>query len=397
MLLFIFIYFASVALAYPYTWKFENNPTQCQSLRVRIQGDWTSNPPYRLLLVPFGTWPAKYNGQQPAPQLFTFSAAENNSWTLDFQLRYPVDSQLVAVVGDVNGFATGGTSMPWTVRGSPDSSCLDNTWVAVNKWPHFYISTEWLYSCESTVISWKLPGSNIVGNAHFTALYPGGHSFNLTTSPNVSGLTTTDELGFRWTVPFRQDAQVMLVSGDDSSILAPGGLDTYTVRGIRSSSTADCPLDMPTRTPGIPAGGDPNIDLDQAQQDVSVHRPSINLAAIIGGIVSGLLLLNGVIVGIWFAIRKTKSQKAQQAGPRPTLDDDDGLSHIIDTGPIEPFIPMHQTSSQVNYVRHRDSEDKLLRPSVPTNTVELPPDYTPNHSLPPNSTSTLIASDLVPI
>jgi hypothetical protein len=57
----------------------------------------------------------------------------------------------------------------------------------------------------------------------------------------------------------------------------------------------------------------------------------------------------------------------------------------------------HQTSSQVHYVRHRDSEDKLLLPPLVMKTVELPPDYNSNRSLPSSSSSGLTASDLAPI
>ncbi|KAH8823216.1 hypothetical protein DL96DRAFT_266605 [Flagelloscypha sp. PMI_526] len=425
-----FFSLVSVAVAHPYTWKFENNPTQCKSLRVTIEGDLGS-PFYRLLLVPgFGAWPTKYQDRKAAPQVFNFPTVGNESRTLEFQLRYPAGAQIVAAVGDANGFATGGTSMPWTVRDSSDASCVDNTWTAVDKWPWFYLSTQQsVYSCEMTEISWNWPNPNITGNVHFTALYPGGQSFNISTSPqgSVSSLDGESRQGFNWTIPFHQDAQFILVSGDDGSIQAPGGMVGYTVKPPQDASKANCPLNMPTRTPGVPAGGDPDVDLDK------VHQQSKNKAAIAGGSVAGLFVLIGIILGVWFFLRKSKIRKPKRTGPRPLVDEDD-LSYIVNTGPIDPFpslspssppfssslsssgggysemsftqpllhkssLPgqMRRPSSQVQYVRHRDSEDGFRLPQVVTQTVELPPDYNTGRPLPSSSSSGLISSASAPV
>ncbi|KAH8834712.1 hypothetical protein DL96DRAFT_1571473 [Flagelloscypha sp. PMI_526] len=393
--------FTVIPLVHGYSWKFENNPTQCGTLRATIEDD-TGTPPYRLLLVPgVEPWPTKYQGMKPAPQLFTFPSGANERRTLEFQLRYPANTQIVATVGDANGFATGGTSMPWTVRNSSDYSCLDNTWTGTEKWPWFHDSTQQdLYSCEPTQFFWKWPNPNITGNVHFTALYPGGLSINISTTPlyPLETIENNTRQAFNWTVPFYPDSQVILLSGDDSSMLAPGGMVSFTVKAPRNASKVECPLNMFTRTPGIPAGGDPNVDLGR-------HSTNHRVAAIASGTVAGFAVIVGLAAGF-----------ARNVKRGPVFEDENSSYTIDETGPIDPFPssspqpissnhsspgvhksrgpgPIQSPNSvQVQYIRHQDSEDVIT-----TQTVDLPPDYNSDRPIPSRSSLTMISSDLASI
>lgn len=81
-------------LSLAYTWQFEKNAQQCSNLTITVSGS-DGKPPYRVLILPFGATPLPNNVEarkiidQPFP---------GNSTTLSFQLPYPADSQLVAVV-----------------------------------------------------------------------------------------------------------------------------------------------------------------------------------------------------------------------------------------------------------------------------------------------------------
>lgn len=77
-----------------YTWAFQSAPQQCSNLTIQISGS-DGNPPYRALIIPFGPTPFA-NGTEVRKILDV--PFNSNSNSVSFQLDYPANSQLVAVV-----------------------------------------------------------------------------------------------------------------------------------------------------------------------------------------------------------------------------------------------------------------------------------------------------------
>jgi len=92
------IYFSIPLLLLPslvaaYTFRFTSVPTQCQEVSLTIDGQGT--PPYQVLIIPVGpsTAPNNVEVRRVIDQTFP-----NNGTTVSFPLRFPANSQFVAVV-----------------------------------------------------------------------------------------------------------------------------------------------------------------------------------------------------------------------------------------------------------------------------------------------------------
>jgi hypothetical protein len=83
--------------AYAYTWTFKSPPQQCGNLTINISGGGV--PPYRVLIIPFG--PSPLSNVVEARTILDMPF-EGNSTELTFQLKYPQNSQLVAVVSELS-------------------------------------------------------------------------------------------------------------------------------------------------------------------------------------------------------------------------------------------------------------------------------------------------------
>ncbi|PPQ94698.1 hypothetical protein CVT25_009553 [Psilocybe cyanescens] len=81
-----------------YSWSFQNNPQQCSNLTVSISGT-DGVPPYRLLILPIGPSPLKNNIEARKIMDIKFDGTSSSVQAL---LRYPANSQLVAVHQDQN-------------------------------------------------------------------------------------------------------------------------------------------------------------------------------------------------------------------------------------------------------------------------------------------------------
>jgi hypothetical protein len=80
-------------LAAAYSWNFVTPPQQCSNLTVSLTGSG-GIPPYRILVMPFGSSPlGDIEVRTVLEEVFPV-----NSTTVTFQLNYPANSQLVAVV-----------------------------------------------------------------------------------------------------------------------------------------------------------------------------------------------------------------------------------------------------------------------------------------------------------
>ena len=75
-----------------YSFNFASTPRQCQNLTIDITGE--GRAPYTLLLVPFGPTPLPNFVEVRHITNVPF----NSSTSVNFQLRFPENSQFVAVV-----------------------------------------------------------------------------------------------------------------------------------------------------------------------------------------------------------------------------------------------------------------------------------------------------------
>ena len=81
-------------LSAAYTWNFASPPQQCSNLTVSLVGSG-GVPPYRLLVLPSGPTPLSSGIEVRRILDVPFP---DGSTTVSFQLKYPANSQLVAVV-----------------------------------------------------------------------------------------------------------------------------------------------------------------------------------------------------------------------------------------------------------------------------------------------------------
>lgn len=92
-LLFGFLMSLLTALVDAYEWTINNAPSQCNTLSVSVSGT-DGQPPYSLLLMPAGPSPLK-DIEVRRVETIQFNGTSNN---LEFPMRYPANSQFVAVV-----------------------------------------------------------------------------------------------------------------------------------------------------------------------------------------------------------------------------------------------------------------------------------------------------------
>ena len=140
----------SASLVSAYSFTFTSQPQQCANLSLQISG--SGEPPYSVLIIPYGPSPLANNVEVRTivSEQFPGDASE-----LSFQLKYPADSQFVAVVShhscpispyfpvrscssglirssslqvsDNTGFGTGGTSVAASVLSTSDASCFNTS------------------------------------------------------------------------------------------------------------------------------------------------------------------------------------------------------------------------------------------------------------------------------
>lgn len=91
------------SLVSAFSFNFQSSVQQCQNLSLSITGSG-GQPPYRVLILPFGPSPLTNNveARSIVDQSFGGSAT-----SVSFQLKYPFDSQFVAVVSRTFSRLTG--------------------------------------------------------------------------------------------------------------------------------------------------------------------------------------------------------------------------------------------------------------------------------------------------
>lgn len=136
------------SLAAAYSFNFDSTPRECDTLSVSITGQ--GQPPYSLLIIPFGPSPLPNNAEvrKITQQNFTGSSTSTS-----LQLKYPANSQFVAVVSDSSGFGSGGTSGVVTVLSGDSSSCYDVSAPVTPTWVYSLVPNS-LTQCAGTRIWW---------------------------------------------------------------------------------------------------------------------------------------------------------------------------------------------------------------------------------------------------
>ncbi|KAJ3555239.1 hypothetical protein NM688_g2686 [Phlebia brevispora] len=323
------------SLASAFSFNFTSTPRQCQTLNISISG--SGQPPYSVLIIPFGASPLPNNTEvrKIFQQNFT-----GNATSQSFQLNYPANSQFVAVVGDQNGFSSGGTSGAVTVLSSDDSSCFNPTQGVE---PGFFYSLvpSSLTQCQPTRIWWD-PTAGVQGTPVFRGIIPGGQSFDIP----QGNLTQVPEegTGLSWTTDVRAGTTVMVLGGDNRGP-GTGGSSTYIVNyGTDSSCLNDA---SPSSTAGPPAGG--SYPTSTSDSDTGSTSPANNHNSHTGAIVGKwcltypnvhlfdpfLLIAQGALWGgvggflvvclaAWFLWRRQRTQKTQKERPVDLLQDQEG-------------------------------------------------------------------------
>ncbi|KAI9509270.1 hypothetical protein F5148DRAFT_1189042 [Russula earlei] len=317
-------------LADAYTWQFTSQPRQCQNLSLAVQG--SGQPPYTLLIIPYGPTPLPNNTEVRTIQSITFP---ENGTTLSFKLAYPENSSFVAVVSDGSGFGSGGTSTSVSVLTSSDSSCYDATQTVQIPWVFNIDPTGGLTQCESVRLWWE--PSFVNGTVRFYGAIPGGTSFSIPQgTPSSNNNTGT---GFSWTVDITGGTNILLVGGDDRGV-GSGGSAPFTVS--YSSNSSCLSNNSPSSTPGSPAGGSyPTSTSDTGSG--GRNRSSSNTGAIVGGVVGAIVFLTAIFLIAYFMFRRRPYAAVSKERPVNVLQDDDedgdGSNHDLPnyTAP-EPFL-----------------------------------------------------------
>lgn len=301
-------------LSAAYSWSFRSAPQQCSNLTIDITGSGT--PPYRLLVIPSGSSPFSNNTEVRRIVDQQFSETQ-----FSFQLKFPANSQLVAIVSDSSGFGSGGTSASAVVTSSSDTSCYDPT---QNVAPPFTFSIEpanQIVQCQPTRLYWD--NSKAEGTVNFLGVIPGGQSFSIPQSAVTDQSAQGFGTGFSWTPSVRSGTTLIIVGGDNRGTGTAGSILITVSSGATSNNT--CLSDSsPSSTAGNPAGGTYPTSVTGAGTGGSASGGSSNIGAIVGGVVGGLAFLIAVVLVLLFFYRRRRLHKQEKEKPVDLLLDDDG-------------------------------------------------------------------------
>ncbi|THG92690.1 hypothetical protein EW026_g8301 [Hermanssonia centrifuga] len=286
-------------LSFAFSFNFESTPRQCQTLSISITG--SGQPPYSVLILPFGPSPLANNTE--VRKIFQ-SNFTGDSTSHSFLLSYPESSQFVAVVSDSTGFGSGGTSGAVAVLSSNDSSCYN---VNQGVQPDFFYSLvpNSLTQCAATRIWWD-PTAGVQGTPSFQGVIPGGQSFIV---PQGSLTTVAEQgLGFNWSPSVRAGTTMVFVASDDRGP-GTGGSSTYIVNFGDNGCLND---QSPSSTAGNPAGGSyPTSTSGAGIGNSDTHHTDVG--AIVGGVIGGLVGLVSILLIVLFFIRRIASTNPRTA------------------------------------------------------------------------------------
>ncbi|KAI0760160.1 hypothetical protein C8Q74DRAFT_205963 [Fomes fomentarius] len=317
-----------LSLVAAYSFNIANTPRQCQNLTVDITGE--GKPPYSLLLIPFGPTPLPNAIEARRITNVPFNNGTTSSVT--FQLKFPENSQFVAVVSDESGFGSGGTSTAATVLSGQDG-CFDSTNQVQPPWFFHTEPDKFLTTCSESRIWWN--DGDPQGTPQFQGVIPGGQSFEIP----VGSITTQSGLGvgFTWTPSVRIGTTLLLIAGDQRG-LGSAGSNSYTLQQGNSQSCLN--ETSPSSTPGSPAGGSYPTSTDGSTPDGGGSHT--NVGAIVGGVIGGIVGAIAIGLVILFATRRKRFHKHQKERPVDLLQDGDdgaiGDGRLPEYYQPEPFV-----------------------------------------------------------
>ncbi|KII87601.1 hypothetical protein PLICRDRAFT_111857 [Plicaturopsis crispa FD-325 SS-3] len=309
-----------------FSFSITSTPQQCQNLSLSISGSG-GQAPYSVVVIPFGPSPLPNNIEA---RRITNTNFTGSSTDVSFQLKYPTNSQFVAVVSDATGFGTGGTSVAATVLSSNDSSCFD---ASTNVSPDFVFSIEppnQLVQCQSTRIWWD--PSKVQGTPSFLGVIPGGDSFSI---PQGSITQVPSQgTGFSWTPAVRGGTTLLIVGGDNRGEGSAGSV-LFSVSSGTSNDNSCLNSNSPSSTPGSPAGGSYPTSSSGAGtgggnsnsggNNNNSSSSKTNVGAIVGGVVGGIAgLVICVLLALFFVRRKRFHERSHKERPVDLLQGDEG-------------------------------------------------------------------------
>ncbi|KAL0067450.1 hypothetical protein AAF712_005437 [Marasmius tenuissimus] len=379
------LFFAFPSNSLGYTWNFKSTPTQCGQLTIAISGQ--GSPPYSVLILPSGQTSFQ-NGTEVRKIIEANSTADSSEIT--FQLKYPANSQFVAVVSghslgltwyfgamgwmdgkvlekrqgwgeieeegvvfrasgrvprmtsvsDSTGFGSGGTSAAAQVTDSNDSSCYDASTSVVPQWVFNTEPQSQIVQCQPTRLWWD--PSKVQGKVSFLGVIPGGNSFKIPegqiTDKSSSGLGT----GFDWTPNIRAGTTLHIV-GSDGRGTGNGGSTRPNV-GDNINRDNSCLNDQsPSSTAGNPAGGSYPTDSSGNGVSESGGGNKTNVGAIVGGVVGGVFALIALALVLWFFRKRSQDRRRPHEKPVDLLNADEGdesdrRQHLPQYYEPEPFL-----------------------------------------------------------
>ncbi|KAL0569778.1 hypothetical protein V5O48_012189 [Marasmius crinis-equi] len=343
----VLLFLPSSALGY--TWTFKETPKQCGQVTISISGQ--GSPPYTVLILPSGPSPLPNNVEA---RLITEAKSSGDSSEITFQLKYPTNSQFVAVVSDQSGFGSGGTSVAAEVTSSDDNSCFDSTKSVQPTWFFHTDPNSQIVQCQKTRLWWT--PSDVQGNVSFLGVIPGGQSFKI---PQTSDATAKDGTGtgFDWTPNVRSGTTFHIVASDSRGT-GNGGSSRTTVGDSQSTDGNQCLNNQsPSSTPGSPAGGSyPTDSSGNGTNGGGSSGGSSNIGAIVGGVVGGVFALIALALVLFCLRRRSRSRRSNEKAVDLLNADEGDESHRRQELPQyyepEPFLIPDPTSTAAGSDSH---------------------------------------------
>ncbi|KAF9269576.1 hypothetical protein L218DRAFT_1072400 [Marasmius fiardii PR-910] len=303
-------------LSFGYTWQFKQTPTQCGQLTISIGSG--GKPPYTVLILPSGPTPFS-NGTEVRRIL----EQKSDSSDITFQLKYPSNTQFVAVVSDSSGFGSGGVSAAAQVISSSDNSCFDASQPVTPPWTFNIFPLNQIVQCQDTRLWWD--PTKVQGNVSFLGVIPAGQAFQIPQGTITDGSSNGTGLGFTWKPNIRSGTPLHIVASDGRGT-GSGGSSRITV-GDNPSNDLSCLNDTsPSATAGNPAGG--SYPTDSNGNGVNGGSNSnggsnTNVGAIVGGVIGGVFGLIAVVLVILFFRRRGRGRRSNEK-PVDLLNADEG-------------------------------------------------------------------------
>jgi len=293
------------------SWNFtlSSTPTQCELLTVTYSG---GVPPHTFtfynLSAPGGNWTDWYDGGAATLSPDGTSTGENGTQTgSDIVLPFGENSSVVVVGSDATGFATGGTSIVYTVLPSPS----DNSTCVVSHSNLNYLTN--LVAFTNPPVECGVNGGlfyDVAFPVVVDVVIPGGESFLIDTSPLNStwtndSTTPGDVYLLAWAMEVPAGTELFYSISDAQGHLGVvSGLET-----VQPGNTTACLANGTyAATPAPYAGA---VSTAPATDSSGSGSSGPNVGAIVGGVVGGIAGLILLLAVGAFLLRRYNKKKRQ--------------------------------------------------------------------------------------